>query len=280
MAEEYQRETTALDTVVPLSPTAGALTDILSKAAGARTFNKATDSFEAIADAIDALSLLSDKEKAFIGITGQPFLKDHFLTTNDHADPSTDNWTVVEDTGASVNTEGGTSLSYMVISSGSTATNDGVAHTAGKKQWDSVKETKTVNVRCKFKVVDLTGEFCLGLYVTNMDAYPPTADVYDATYRAVAGLHGDNDVIDAVTQAGNNVAAEITDISASLADNTWYELEITETSTSVIFKINGATVATHSTQVAAKPQCFVACTKNTNGINTYLNIQYAEVWVT
>ena len=280
MAEEYHRETTALDTVVPLSPTAGALTDILSKAAGARTFNKATDSFEAIADAIDALSLLSDKEKAFIGITGQPFLKDHFLTVATQADPSTDDWTVVEDTGATVKVEGSTTLSYLSIASGTTATNDGVVHTAAKKQWDSVKETKTVNVRCKFRVVDLTGEFCLGLYITNMDAYPPTADVYDATYRAVAGLHGDNDVIDAVTQAGTGVAAEITDISASLADNTWYELEITETSTSVIFKINGATVATHSTQVAAKPQCFVACTKNTNAIDTNLNIQYAEVWVT
>ena len=56
MAEEYQRETTALDTIVPLSPTAGALTDILSKAAGSRTFDKATDSLESIKDAIDTIS--------------------------------------------------------------------------------------------------------------------------------------------------------------------------------------------------------------------------------
>ena len=56
MAEECQRETTALDTVVPLSPTAGALTDILSKAAGTRTFDKATDSLEAIRDKINTIS--------------------------------------------------------------------------------------------------------------------------------------------------------------------------------------------------------------------------------
>jgi len=56
MAEEYQRETAALDTVVPLSPTAGALTDILSKASGARTFDKATDSLEALRDKINTLS--------------------------------------------------------------------------------------------------------------------------------------------------------------------------------------------------------------------------------
>ena len=56
MAEEYKRETTAIDTVVPLSPTAGALSDILSKAAGARTFDKATDSLEAIRDKINTIS--------------------------------------------------------------------------------------------------------------------------------------------------------------------------------------------------------------------------------
>lgn len=50
MSEEYARETAALDTVVPLTPIAGALTDILSKAAGARTFDKATDSLEALRD--------------------------------------------------------------------------------------------------------------------------------------------------------------------------------------------------------------------------------------
>ena len=60
MAVEYQRETAALDTVVPLSPTAGALTDILSKAAGARTFDKATDSLE----------MLSDKAGAYTGDGG------------------------------------------------------------------------------------------------------------------------------------------------------------------------------------------------------------------
>jgi hypothetical protein len=41
---------TSLNTIVPATPTVGALTDILSKAAPGNTFNKATDSLEAIAD--------------------------------------------------------------------------------------------------------------------------------------------------------------------------------------------------------------------------------------
>jgi hypothetical protein len=50
------QDDSSLDTEVPATPTAGALTDILSKAAGGNTFVKATDSLEALADAITALS--------------------------------------------------------------------------------------------------------------------------------------------------------------------------------------------------------------------------------
>lgn len=51
---------TALNTIVPASPTAGSLNDILSKAAGGNTFNKATDSLEALADAIALLAPSAD----------------------------------------------------------------------------------------------------------------------------------------------------------------------------------------------------------------------------
>ena len=47
---------TSLNTIVPATPTAGALTDILSKAGGGNTFDKTTDSLEALADAITAAS--------------------------------------------------------------------------------------------------------------------------------------------------------------------------------------------------------------------------------
>lgn len=51
---------TALNTIVPASPTAGSVNDILSKAAGGNTFSKATDSLE----------MLSDKTGAFTGDGG------------------------------------------------------------------------------------------------------------------------------------------------------------------------------------------------------------------
>jgi hypothetical protein len=44
---------TALDTIIPAAPTAGSLNDILSKASGGNTFDKATDSLEALRDIID-----------------------------------------------------------------------------------------------------------------------------------------------------------------------------------------------------------------------------------
>lgn len=44
---------TALNTIVPASPTAGSLNDFLSKAGGGNTFDKSTDSLEAIRDIID-----------------------------------------------------------------------------------------------------------------------------------------------------------------------------------------------------------------------------------
>lgn len=45
----------ALDTIAPASPTAGSLLDILSKAAGGNTFDKSTDSLEAIREKLDTL---------------------------------------------------------------------------------------------------------------------------------------------------------------------------------------------------------------------------------
>jgi len=46
---------TALNTIVPAAPTAGSLNDALSKASGGNTFNKATDSLEAIGEDTDSL---------------------------------------------------------------------------------------------------------------------------------------------------------------------------------------------------------------------------------
>jgi hypothetical protein len=47
---------TALNTIVPANPTVGSLNDIMSKAAGGNTFVKATDSLEAISEAIAAIA--------------------------------------------------------------------------------------------------------------------------------------------------------------------------------------------------------------------------------
>jgi len=53
----------ALNTIVPASPTAGSLNDFLSKAAGGNNFDKATDSLEAIADKV------ADVSDVVVGVT-------------------------------------------------------------------------------------------------------------------------------------------------------------------------------------------------------------------
>jgi len=58
-AEVNSEVDSALNTQVPASPTAGSLNDILSKAAGGNTFNKTTDSLEAIRDALPAAPVSS-----------------------------------------------------------------------------------------------------------------------------------------------------------------------------------------------------------------------------
>ena len=47
----------ALDTIVPAAPTAGSVNDVLSKASGGNTFDKSTDSLEAISDSVSTGSL-------------------------------------------------------------------------------------------------------------------------------------------------------------------------------------------------------------------------------
>jgi|GEM_PF-2220373 len=70
----------ALDTIVPAAPTAGSLNDILSIASGSNTFDKATDSLEAIADAIAAgFALTGDAVVAHV-LEGDFFYKDDFKT--------------------------------------------------------------------------------------------------------------------------------------------------------------------------------------------------------
>jgi len=63
MAEEYQRETAALNTKVPEPPTAKALTDILHKD-GNYTYDNTTDSLEAIRDALNVVDELHDVSAA------------------------------------------------------------------------------------------------------------------------------------------------------------------------------------------------------------------------
>ena len=63
----------ALNTIVPASPTAGSVNDILSKVAGGNTFDKSTDSLEMLSDKIGAFSgdggaVADDSVKAILDI--------------------------------------------------------------------------------------------------------------------------------------------------------------------------------------------------------------------
>ena len=86
-AEVNAEVDTALDTIIPAAPTAGSLNDILSSASGGNTFDKSTDSLEAIADKIiavqggtDTLYSISQELVAILDVARDP---DSTTTTMD-----------------------------------------------------------------------------------------------------------------------------------------------------------------------------------------------------
>ncbi len=191
------------------------LSKIMEKAEGG-TYNRTTDSNEAISEAIAGLTILTDKEKSFMGVNGQVPLNEYFGTVGQNA-PDTNIWTVVEDNDASVQVFFSGGEIICSVQAGTAATNDGYMFTNLSRNYDSIAASVLPSLifNTRIKIVDLTGEAGFGLM--DSDNNTPTADTFDTAAQRHATIHCDNDVVNFSTSDGTN---ETTDVSAFFSVNT------------------------------------------------------------
>lgn len=221
------------------------------------------------------ISELSAKDKAFLGLAGPTFVRDYFV---EHGQvPNTDIWRVIEDAGASVliNSTGDPGVTYLRVDCGAVAGEDGVADTYQKKEISAQElDVTTIKIKTVIKINDLTGEFGFGML---FDFNAATAEQFNLAGVLVAGIYGNNDLVEANSSDGAII--EDTDITAALSDNVFFKAEINITATSVEFIIDDVVVATHVTNVRPRPMGQVGfAARNTNGIRTIVQPQCCEAW--
>ena len=275
MAAEYERLAAELNTALAEPPTANSVADMIH-ADGSYTYDNTTDSLEAIRNAIDALSTLTNKERAFLGVGAQPALKETFLDVADAADPDSTYWTTVEDgTAAVARVNGGTN--YMRIQTGNAADNDAIIHTMGNIAWGSVADgVTTLFMRARVYVVDLTGEALIGFVNDDYGGNDLDSFKTGAVTRS-AVVHVDNDVINFHTSNGS--AEENTDVSGDFAQATWVEIQIELTSTTSVLRLDTSNVTTHSTTPAPEyVYSASASTRNSNSVQSDMLVELIEVW--
>ncbi len=127
-----------------------------------------------------------------------------------------------------------------------------------------------------FRIVDLTGEWAIGLFEAGVSAEASDADLL-ASMNAC--IHGDNDTVDAVTS--DTVGVETTDLHTPTwldTDNTDYKIKVKVSGTDVRFYIDDVIRATHVTRVPIFNFYAVASVKNTNGVATDMHTLPVKVW--
>jgi len=225
-----------------------------------------TDTLEMIRNAN-----LSEKEKIFMGGPGAPVINENFGNVAHNAVPDVAVWTVIEDNDATVKVSIG-AIVACIITAGTVAANDAVAHTQGKMTWRIGERVyNSLHWKSKFNVNDLTGEFGIGFVW-----HASEADGFNFGTLSVACLYGNNDVVNAVSDDG--AVAERTDVSAYINEGINVTVEVILTSTDVKFYIDGTLRATHTNRVPEIDSVFCMATRNSNGVQTILINHWVEVW--
>jgi len=234
---------------------------------------------EAIKSVVDTINSkkLTDKEKAFIGVNGQPFLNEYFCTVANGVAPDANIWTVVTDgTGTLVTDFVGGAATNCVIKAGNVGTDDSYMDSLDKITVDTRELQKsTINFKTRMAVVDNTGEFGVGLIKYGVN---PTADIFTTGVgNYVAGVYCNNDLVNAISNDGNAVP-ETTDISAFMGEGVYRKILVVYSKTSVLFYIDDVLRATHSNRIPDYPLMVAMAAKNTNAIETVISVSSIEVW--
>jgi hypothetical protein len=279
MAEEYERLAAELNTLLAQPPTANSVADMLH-ADGSYTYDNTTDSLEAIANAIAGMATLSDKEKSLLGLGVHPGFQDFFNDVAEGGDPTTDNWTVIENSGAVAVKH---LTSYLPGSldfiDGSSTGNDAIAHTLGKRMFTLKEGVTTIFLKARVRFNFQAGAtgVQIGIGFMEGDAAPASMADIIAAAKEVASIVINNSA--AACYASDGSTAESDDLSSFISDNTWVTIEIRITASAVTFYTADTLRATLNTNVPSA-NWFVAagCTNVVGSGNEILDIQWIQVW--
>lgn len=270
---EYERETSALNAAITGTPTANSIHDMLNKDANL-TYDKLTDSLEALSETIASITVLTNKEKAFLNLNMQRSLIERFDNTAVDAVDS-NFWTEIIGN-SSVFTIINIGNGYANLQTGSTAGADGIIHTDRKIIWRTqMTDCTKLCMRFRFKVDDLTGNYAVGFL--DQGTAPATAKMANGESYRSAGLYINNDVAYFHTGDGQ---PDDTDISAAISgDDTWYEIKIEISPSSAVIYVDDVLTATHTVDIPIDRflQALYSC-KNTNSIRGNISIEFIEVW--
>ena len=219
---------------------------------------------------------LTDFEKAVLNLEVEPGLNETFLNVADNAVPDANIWTV--STGATCTVEvmmvdGGES--WCRLHSAQAANRAGI-DTFASRSWTADREGVTeVHFLARFRVLDLTSNWGLGLAYHGATIYP---GVWQFSNQAHAGIYGDNDIV--YTGSGDDVSREVTDISAYVTtDNTWYDLKIVVTTTDVKYYIDTVLVDTDTVNVPDWPMAALVASELKNAVNADLDVEKIQTWI-
>lgn len=220
--------------------------------------------------------LLTEKEKIFMRKYGQNALNEYFSDIADGGVPGATNWSIITDDVATVSKVGLLPINYMRLHAGDANFEDAIMHGKDKRVWSSQGEgVTTLHFKTSIRVVDLTGQFSIGL-INEANADFECRQLLETNANRMANIYCDNNVL--YSHTGDGVA-EAQLITGSFANNTWVLVEIILGAASTIFKINGAVVNTHTTHPAPQwAYCANFGSDFKTATRTDLQVEFNEVW--
>ena len=252
-------------------PTTGFPWQQLGEKDTAPAYDKDTDSLEAIREAIDAIATdaLTAKQKSMLGVGAWKGFQDYIGdagTANALKSAFWNETTVGASPGVvTVYSTTDDYPVYMELDSGADNNDEAQIDSLDKYMVNPLK-TSITTIHLKFVArIDVTDDanshFDLGLSSS------------DKLRKAVLNMVTDV----AKFSTRNSDGEEHTDISAHVADDTWYTFEIQWTTSDVKFYVDSTLRATHSTRVPERPLAAFFRAWNRDVVQK-VDLQYVEMW--
>ncbi len=212
------------------------------------------------------------KEKSLLGIGTFPGFRDCFNKQATGTAPSTTYWNVIEDGASTVQVIHTPAPGILELIS-QVNTEDAIVFTKDKWLFALKNGVNSVHMGARFKYELNGGNGNWGFgFLLFSNANPDVFEIVDATQHIASIMVGN-------AISSNGAVKEITDLSAFIAESTWFDCEIIISKTNVRFYINGTLRATHETRVPdAVWQASLAVRRAGEAGNVELEAEEFEVW--